>query len=306
MSKTQDLKTVDDVVAFLKENHLALSVTRRDDRYLLDSLPGEAPGSLPGPRPLPVAGPLPNDGADPRIQRPGVWACRSAARIPEGVATEIERILNDNSDSELARLSTIPVDRAFVYLDVADFSTNPPARQLLILNSLLRARDGINRSEITGDLEATLCIGDGYIFVFKTALWATWFAAFLAVAIEEQVSSGDAPDYHFRASVHWGSVYRFRDGTGAWNYIGEGSIGGQRVLECAGKAVDDVVHISGETRAQLLAQSQTQTGKHCSTILSALINRGRHEAKHQRKYRIYELPHFQLKSDYWSLAAGHS
>ena len=56
-----------------------------------------------------------------------------------------------------------------------------------------------------------------------------------------------------RALHPHGPVYTFWDtGRGAWNYIGEGINGGNRVLGVIGKDQDDVVFVSAEVRQELI------------------------------------------------------
>lgn len=55
-----------------------------------------------------------------------------------------------------------------------------------------------------------MCIGDGYIFVFREAMEATYFAAYLAHLIEVMVANRQLPvNFHFRMGVHVGPVYTF-------------------------------------------------------------------------------------------------
>src|SRR5439155_21171504 len=96
-------------------------------------------------------------------------------------------------------------------------------------------------------LEAQICIGDGYIYVFSEPDRAAYFAGCLAYLIELQVARERLPiDFHFRIGVHVGPVFCFWDpDRDKWNYIGDGINGGQRVLAAIGKEKDDVVYVSG-------------------------------------------------------------
>ncbi len=164
-------------------------------------------------------------------------------------------------------------------------------------------------------VEAMLCIGDGYIFVLKDPKHAVYFAAWLASLMEARVARHSEPvDFHFRMGVHFGPVYCFwdwgrggpedpskplirpdtmeRNERGDWNFIGEGINGGQRVLAAAGKNTDDVLFISGEVRRALTAEDDGS--EPCRSILDSLVNRGRHNDKHGRAWRLYEVSHTKL------------
>ena len=139
--------------------------------------------------------------------------------------------------------------------------------------------------------EAMLCIGDGYIFVFRNAIDATYYASHIANVIERLVAIGGMPvDFHFRMGVHVGRVYCFWDiGRNNWNYIGDGINGGNRVLSAIGKETDDVIFISADVRQEIMAQDvETEPYKR---TLANLQNRGRRNDKHGRPWRVYEVNH---------------
>src|SRR5262249_23940664 len=103
-------------------------------------------------------------------------------------------------------------------------------------------------------------------------------------------------DFHFRAGVHVGEVYRFWDpGRRHWNYIGSGINGGNRVLAAVGKEQDDVVFISSQVRQAIPAMRPRDTN--APPILECLINRGRKADKHGNPWRVYELNHTALCGD---------
>src|SRR5262249_45909577 len=142
--------------------------------------------------------------------------------------------------------------------DVSGFSKYPPGQQALVVNSLVWLTGDLGfwsyepAAEALRDLEAQLCIGDGYIYVFRNPLMATFFAAYLAELIEQLVGRrqqmgprGLHVEFHFRMGVHYGLVYRFYDpGREHWNYIGDGINGGSRVLSVIDKKYDDIVFVS--------------------------------------------------------------
>jgi class 3 adenylate cyclase len=219
--------------------------------------------------------------------------------VPEPELTELNRKLIDET-SDARRISSWPIDRTFVYLDVSDFSREPPGRQALIINSIaglvnnLQFWDRRCATHVQKAFEAMICIGDGYIFVFREPVDGVYFGAWLAQLIEEFVARKWLPvPFHFRMGVHTGRVYSFWDpGWRNWNYIGDGINGGNRVLAAVGKKTDDVVFISGDVRKELIG-----TGKHrfpFGEIRNCLHNRGRKADKHGNPWRVYELNHSQL------------
>ncbi len=240
--------------------------------------------------------------------------------IPMCVQDELNGLLADDC-STIRRLSDRPITRCFVYVDVSDFSQHLPGQQALIVASLVSlVRDWQYWNygfalDAWKDLEAMLCIGDGYIFVFKNVVCATYFAAHLAQLIEVWVARRRFPvEFHFRMGVHVGPVFCFwdwgrggkqqsatvvetgaaleRTEVGDWNYIGEGINGGQRVLAAVGKETDDVVFISGSAKQELTARDDGTMP--CRQILNSLLNRGRKTDKHNRFWRVYEVNHAAL------------
>jgi len=202
--------------------------------------------------------------------------------------------------SEVRSLSSATVDRTFVYVDVSEFSKRPAGHQLLILNALIGVTNDNTwwnngaSAESRADREASLCIGDGYIFVFRTPIHGAYFGAYFAGLIERLISINKLPEFHFRIGIHTGPVYRFWDQWGAasdqgrWNYIGQGIIEGERVLTAIGKDKDDVVYISGETRKKIMG---TDTGREQHDISPWLQNHGRQADKHGQPRRVYEINH---------------
>jgi hypothetical protein len=207
----------------------------------------------------------------------------------------MEQLLQDTSP--LRRLSSVPIRRTFLYLDISDFSRRPPGHQSLIMNALTwitrnyRFWDFEFARDVHESQEAMLCIGDGYIFVFTNPWDATYYGAHLANVIERLVATGEMPvEFHFRMGIHVGKVYCFWDiGRQGWNYIGDGINGGNRVLSAIGKDTDDVLFISAEARQEIVAQDvETEPNR---TLLANLHNRGRRNDKHGNPWRVYELNH---------------
>jgi class 3 adenylate cyclase len=233
----------------------------------------------------------------------GIVGVRSNMWVPEPLDRLLSAELDDEA-SDIRRLSNRPIRRAFVYVDISDFSEFRPGQQALMVTALAAAvhRHDFWERDPSGerarrDLEAMLCIGDGYIFVFRSSLHATYFAAHLAALIEMEVARGLIPvEIHFRMGVHVGPVYSFWDpGRNGWNYIGEGINGGQRVLSVIGKETDDVLFISSRVRQELLAASQEESV--ARLILSNAQNKGRRLDKHGVPWRTYEVNHTTLMSD---------
>ena len=204
-----------------------------------------------------------------------------------------------HEDSGIRRVSSLPVVRTFVYLDVSDFSKYKSGEEALIINSLgAILRDSTlwtgNAKSVYQKFKTMLCIGDGYIFVFEEPVKATFFAGYLALLIETLVANNELPvEFHFRMGAHLGLVYSFWDpGREGWNYVGDGINGGNRVLAAVGKEQDDVVFISSEVRKAIQAAKNGDFNP--GQILSCLTNRGRKSDKHGNPWRVYEMNHTEL------------
>jgi hypothetical protein len=146
----------------------------------------------------------------------GIVGTRSSLVVPEPVLDEINAQAHQDT-SDIRRVLSLPVERTFVYLDVSDFSKYKPGEEALIINSLVgvvndpRLWAGIGE-RVCGSWEAMLCIGDGYIFVFRNSMGGTYFAAYLAQLLESLVAHKLLPvAFHFRMGVHIGPVYSFWD-----------------------------------------------------------------------------------------------
>lgn len=222
-----------------------------------------------------------------------IWVTYQSVRI---INAELAR----NEDS-FRRITNWPINRSFVYFDVSDFSSFPPGTQAVVINSIIRVVqhrflwNGINER---ARWESMICIGDGYIFVFKSACDAAFYAALLAHYIEGLIALKKRQiipvEFHFRIGIHTGPVYSFWDiGKDSWNYIGDGINGGQRVLTAAGKEKDDVIYLSDEVRKQII-QNNFHCGDHLKQVRKTLTNRGRHKDKHGNSWRIYEMNHDEM------------
>jgi class 3 adenylate cyclase len=202
-------------------------------------------------------------------------------------------------NSDACRLSSLPVDRTFVYLDISDFSQFEPLPQALILSALiaLTRRNGIylldhHVGRELQEPEASLCIGDGYIYAFADTLAALCFAAALATTIERRIAREEIPEFHFRIGIHCGDVLRFFDaGRNDWNYVGDGINGGNRVLSAIGKEADDLIFISDRVRRRVEKARPYGHAPLHQSLLAAMRNRGRHRDKHGRPWRVFELQH---------------
>jgi hypothetical protein len=298
-----------DLIDHLKKSSLMLHVILSDGLLNLGHMPA-------GPINLPAKG-----GGTPISFYPLNIAVASAEPErdqDEGVRPQEARIyvtptlhdvmhgeLRQDEDSDIRRLSSWPVERAFVYVDVSGFSKHPLKQQVLIINSLVNLTNGSDywpRATAAfmarEQREASLCIGDGYIFVFRNApsgaYFAAYFAAYLAQLIETLIAKGKLLEFHFRISVHVGPVFRFWDRWGEraehgrWNYVGRGITEGERVLSAIGTDRDDIVFVSAETRRRIVA---ALSGPESSQILSHLQNRGRQKDKHEQFRRLYEVNH---------------
>jgi hypothetical protein len=198
------------------------------------------------------------------------------------------------------------VKRAFVYLDVFGFSKYAPGQEALIINTLVglvnlaQLWNYIEANDARNNIEAQLCIGDGYIYVFpdpvKAALFASWFAELIQQLCVRPRDARRLPlplTFHFRIGVHFGDVYRFWDpGRKWWNYIGDGINGGNRVLSVIDKKYDDILFISDAVMNEFIAQAPTASI--AKNVRNCSENRGRQEDKHGKPWRIYMLNHTKL------------
>jgi class 3 adenylate cyclase len=244
-------------------------------------------------------------GSAPEVEAvDGLVGTESSLWVPEPLDQLLAEELDDEA-SDLRRLSNWPIRRTFVFVDISDFSKYRPGQQALMVTALtgiVRRHDfwsgGPFAERALEDLEAMLCVGDGYIFVFTDSAHATYFAANLASLIEMLVARALVPvEIHFRMGVHVGPVYCFWDpGREDWNYIGEGINGGQRVLSVIGRETDDVLFISSRVRQELLASSDE--GCAARLILANAQNKGRRLDKHSNPWRVYEVNHTNLMSEH--------
>jgi class 3 adenylate cyclase len=296
----------DELVRYCKD-HVVKLVVRRDDAGR-DAL-GHG-RSAHGPQRtgrifslLIAIAPLPGSAASGE-EVDGVVGTESNLWVPEGLDQLLAGELDDEA-SDLRRLSNRPIRRAFLYVDISDFSGFRPGQQSLMVTALagvVHRRDFWTGQPLVeralGDLEAMLCVGDGYIFVFRDSANATYFAAHMASLLEILVARTLVPvEIHFRMGVHVGPVYCFWDpGRNGWNYIGEGINGGQRVLSVIGRETDDVLFISSRVRQELLASSD-EDGP-ARLILSNVQNKGRRRDKHGNPWRVYEVNHTNLMSEH--------
>jgi len=148
--------------------------------------------------------------------------------LPEAELLRLNEDLMDD-DSNVRHASSLPFKRAFVYLDVSDFSKYRVGEEALIINSLSALVSDADlwkgkAASVYRRFKTMLCIGDGYIFVFDEPVKATYFAAYLAHLIEMLIATDSLPvEFHFRMGAHVGFVYSFWDpGRENWNYVGAG------------------------------------------------------------------------------------
>jgi class 3 adenylate cyclase len=243
---------------------------------------------------------------DEPVRNPGVGARSCAILVSGRLQKLIDSVCTDEA-ADVRRLSTLTFERTFIYVDVSDFTRYPSGQQALVINSLIQLTRDLTLWSSEGraslnSIEASLCIGDGYIFVGRDALQGTVFAAYLAHLIEMRIARGELPvEFHFRIGVHVGKVYQFwdwgRGDDGAWNFVGDGINHAQRVLGVIGKDTDDVVFVSAAVRQKIHAVFDDV--KLRPMLLAAMQNRGRRADKHGRLQRVYELNHTDVA--HWML-----
>ncbi len=242
-------------------------------------------------------------------QDDGNCVCTTPMWVSKQLLDEMNNELPDDT-SDIRRMSSWPVQRVFVYVDVSDFSKLRALEQAIVINSLTTLSNDENAWDDNAwdaglekwafeNIESRLCIGDGYIFVFTRAVKATLFAARLAVKIEQLCAEQEMqPQFHFRIGLHVGPVYHFWDtGRNGWNYVGDGINGGARVLQAIGKDYDDLIFLSDAVRQAIRSEpSQREIGSSvpgmiARNLMRAMRPRGRHADKHGSRWRVYELTH---------------
>jgi class 3 adenylate cyclase len=234
-------------------------------------------------------------------EKHGLKSVDSSTWLTQELVDLINREIQDDT-SEIRKVSTWAVERSFVYIDVADFSKMPPGQQVLVINSIVKMVDDKDLwaagapSDARANVLAMMCIGDGYIFVFKDANEAAFFAAYLAHLVEVLLAGGKLPvEFHYRMGAHVGKVFSFYDpGRKDWNYIGDGINGGQRVLGAI-KEADDLLFISSQLRKAI---TPTSGNPGLSEIITNSINRGRRPDKHGKMWRVYEINHTNVMSTF--------
>src|SRR5882672_4631325 len=245
--------------------------------------------------------------ATPSASSNGLTSNGTHLYVPFELLGALNTDLQDDK-SPIRRLSSWPISRTFVCIDVSDFSKIPAGHQALLIssiNKIVREEDW-PIAKIGTYLEAQLCIGDGYIYVCSDPRLATFFGARLAHLIDRAVAEKQVPvEFHYRMGIHVGEVHTFWDpGRNNWNYIGDGINGATRVLQAIGKDVDDVVFVSGKIREQFLGDpnedpmlhSQDTSENLYTVIRDHLDNKGRRKDKHDEIWRVYQMNHTKIGS----------
>jgi class 3 adenylate cyclase len=245
--------------------------------------------------------------AMPSAEPGGLTPVASDVYVPGDILEALNLDLQKEKE-DIRRVSSWVIDRTFVCLDISDFSELPAGHQVHVVNALNSIVAGTDWRihGVLENIEARLCIGDGYIFVFQDPILATYFGARLAYAIDEAVANRSvAVEIHFRMGIHRGEVYTFWDpGRENWNYIGEGINGATRILQAIGKDLDDVVYLSDRIRRCFIEENPKSPAIEGSLCVSSLAqevrehlsNKGRHKDKHGNIWRIYQLNHAAIAS----------
>ncbi len=110
-----------------------------------------------------------DDWGDPGGLRPRYGQLQVSEELYQTLCKDIQ-----DERSAVRRHSSRPIERAFVFVDVSDFSKLASGVQLLVVLALIRLAK-VTLKVLGVSVEAQLCIGDGYIFVFKSAVTATFF-----------------------------------------------------------------------------------------------------------------------------------
>lgn len=292
----KEVASVDELVAHLRETGDVLFAPEQlreaaPDQALLAEVGPTGHWMLSTCKPAPAE----NEWGDPGGLEPRYGQLLVSDALYQTLCKEIQ-----DECSAVRRHSSRSIERAFVFVDVSDFSKLGSGVQLLVVLALIRLAKA-TQTVVRVSAEAQLCIGDGYIFVFKNAVTATFFASPLALAIEHAVAEGAVPDFHFRIGVHAGPVRCFWDpGRNDWNYVGDGINGAQRVLGAIGKETDDVVYVSAQVRQHILRSRWSDQ------VLATLDNKGRKADKHGNAWRVYQVNHTSFSAEGYSEEAEAS
>jgi len=219
----------------------------------------------------------------------GVAPIPSRVWVTEALDNELAVELSRDDEGDVRKLSTIPIDRTFVYIDVSDYSKFAPGQQVLVVNSLISILSWKPYWNVPEWPEARMCIGDGFIFAFKNPYHATLFACKFARMIDVSVAKKFVPvEFHFRMGIHVEPVYFFWDeGRKDWNYIGRGINGGNRVVAAVGKDTDDVLFVSDKVRRQII--NLNDRASQFTVLISSMSNRGRRPDKHNNLWRVFDV-----------------
>jgi hypothetical protein len=296
--------TVDEVIALFKEKHFMFWAEYMDPfktKLLLRSdNSNPLVHQLYLTKASPELDPAPIHGRFRLQMVSGIENFLSQITVGDDVFQELNQELQ-NERSPVRRLCAITIKRAFVYIDIADYSQSTNGHQALMINSLCyllnspvhwRSYDD-NGSDGLPIMEAKLCIGDGYIFAFDNPFHAANFAANLAAIIIVEDAKERLPiSLHFRIGAHYGPIFYFWDqGRNDWNYVGDGINGGNRVLSVI-KDQDDVVFFS-EGLVKELRKRYGSDPAASDNIFQHLINRGRRTDKHNKFWRVFELNYME-------------
>lgn len=145
----------------------------------------------------------------------------------------------------------LPVQRAFVRLDVAKFSQYPVGIQPLVLAEVQETANEVikNAPDGTPSLEEVLHTGDGFILVYPWTSgggkdWLLTVAAMIAAKLDVENDDPGRVPIHFRISITLGDVYLTKDLLGRNNYIGQALTETERLISCIPSNLDDLVYFS--------------------------------------------------------------
>lgn len=293
-------RDIDKLTDWLKSEGHILHVAKEGDVYKIPVSTPAYTRELQGERLFRICGVQSLPSPSGSLVTPEISGKPLCAWATKSLIEEVNEKLADETQ-DVRKLSMWPVRRAFVYVDVSDFSQRIAAEQAIIINTLTtltRKKEywsSILEAETRQNVEDQLCIGDGYIIVFKKSIDATYYAARLADKIEKYIAEKQLViHFHFRIGVHVGEVYRFWDYWRAkWNYIGDGINGGNRVLAAIGKDADDMIFVSGDVREEL----RSELSPIAYPLIRIMSNRGRRSDKHGGMWRVYELRHTEVDAE---------
>lgn len=218
--------------------------------------------------------------------------------VSKPLFASLQKDMKEDDQSDVFRLSQAKLVRTFVYFDISAFSSMSAKNQYYAMTFVTKCLDHFETTYQGYKYETRLCIGDGYILVFKRPTDACVFASILGVVMDRgEPKRRIGLEINFRIGIHMGKVRCYWDkrlGTkGGWNYVGDAINGGQRIVAMVkDDKLDNAIYISSQVyRVCYPSGTQSRETDLGQKITSCCLNRGTHEDKHHNAWRVYQLNH---------------